>query len=191
MTNRNKAVLRWAVFLLALAGLALVFFTMVADMTPRRKLTRIEGYTAWPREVVEIAETIPVQDGGRVKPLATQAGFMMLRLHGARAMKIAAPDATRGGEQKLRLGPTEWMLDCLFRPRLAMQLPTFRVENSDVLVAAGIEVKDKRDRYSYAQIESGRDRLIELAREYDRVDEKKRGAVQRQMIALAQNVWSF
>ena len=54
---------------------------------------RTKGYRPWSEKVVEIAKRIPVQDGGRVKPLETRAGFLMLKLHGARKMKI------KSGEQ--------------------------------------------------------------------------------------------
>ena len=34
------------------------------------------------------ARDIALQDGGRIKPFSTWAGFTMLKLHGARGMKI-------------------------------------------------------------------------------------------------------
>ncbi|MEC8941789.1 MAG: cytochrome c biogenesis protein CcsA, partial [Verrucomicrobiota bacterium] len=90
---------------------------------------------------------IPVQDGGRVKPFETRAGFLMLKLHGARKMKI------KSGEEKISIGPTEWLLDILFRPELAMKMPTFRLDDSDLLKEVGMDVKNRRDRYSYVDLE--------------------------------------
>ncbi|NJM38810.1 MAG: hypothetical protein HC845_13595 [Akkermansiaceae bacterium] len=52
------------------------------------QVRKIEGYKPWSAETLKAAETIPLQDDGRVKPLSTFAGFSMLRLHGARSMKI-------------------------------------------------------------------------------------------------------
>ena len=110
-------------------------------------IIRTEGYKPWGEEVVETAKSIPVQDGGRVKPFETRAQFLMLKLHGARKMKFES-----GGE-KISIGPTEWLLDILFRPELAMKMPTFRVDDSDLLEEVGMDVKSRRDRYSYLDLE--------------------------------------
>lgn len=153
-----NAAARWVGF-----GLAIVATIAIAIMTnrggfKRPELRQVEGYKAWDPEVVEIAKRIPVQDGGRVKPFETRAGFLMLRLHGKRSMTIRDD---RG--DKIKIGPTEWLLDSLFRPDLAMELPTFRVEDSDLLEEVGVEVKKRRDRYSYADLEPGLQKLGQLA----------------------------
>ena len=36
----------------------------------------------WPPEVVKLAESLPIQDGGRIKPLHTYASFTLLRMNG-------------------------------------------------------------------------------------------------------------
>jgi len=113
----------------------------------------VAGYEPWDAATVEVAREIPVQSGGRVKPFMTRAGFLMLQLHGGRTMTI------RSGGGKIRIGPAEWLLDALFRPELAKQLPTFRIDNSDLLEFVGIEAKDRRDRYSYHELEPGFERL--------------------------------
>ena len=88
MSDSGNKLIRWIVFAVALVALAGVFFGMVAERTPKQDVVKIEDYRAWPESVVEAAETLPVQDGGRVKPFSTLAGFTMLRLHGARSMKV-------------------------------------------------------------------------------------------------------
>ena len=133
-------------------GLAIVVTILIAVVTNRegykkREFREVPGYAKWSEEVVGIAKRIPVQDGGRVKPLETRAGFLMLKLHGARKMKI------KSGEEKISIGPTEWLLDILFRPELAMKMPTFRVDDSDLLKNVGMDVKSRRDRYSYVDLE--------------------------------------
>lgn len=186
MSRQTNKTIRWVIFAVALVGLAGVFLSMVAEMQPRRHLVEVDEYEAWPESAVEAAEGLPVQDGGRVKPFSTWAGFTMLRVHGARSMKVIG----EGGD-KVRLGATEWMLDCLFRPHLAVELPSFRVDDAAVLKAAGIEAKEKRDRYSYLDIEKGRQRLNELATSYERIPDKERDPMQRQLLALEYNVRAF
>ncbi len=171
---------------LAVAGLAAVFYQVVADNMPKGEVRQIEGYTPWAEETITAAETLPVQDGGRVKPLATYAGFTMLGLHGARSMKIEIP-----GKEEITLKPVPWMLDVLFRPRLAVQQPTFRVDNSAALEAIGVKPRGKRDRYSYADIESSREKLNELSQSYAKIEKEKRDPLQNQILDLEANVRTY
>ncbi|QTN31843.1 cytochrome c biogenesis protein CcsA [Akkermansiaceae bacterium] len=177
---------RWVVAVLALGALGLVFVNMLIDNMPKGEAQKVEGYEPWEKATVEAVEALPVQDGGRIKPLSTFAGFRMLQLHGARSMKVQG----KGGEV-FRLKPTEWMMDTLFRPQLAVDLPTFRVDNSEVLKAIGVEAKGRRDRYSYSEISPGLGKLIELAQSYEPIDKKKRDPVQQQTIDLAYNVRNY
>jgi hypothetical protein len=119
----RPAFARWILFGLLCTAVAVVFLLMVKDMTPSSSLRKIDGYTPWPKETVRLAETLPVQDGGRIKPLSTYAGFAMLRLNGQRSVKIED-----GQGKKVTLKPTAWVLDCLFRPDKAAAFPTVRRE---------------------------------------------------------------
>ena len=139
-----------------------------------------------PREfepnTLRLLATLPVQDEGRVKPLDTYAGIRLLRFNGKRSTKNFAGK---------RIGPTEWIADCLFRPQIARHYKTFLLQDSDVAVAVGVEAQRKRDRYSYAQLAPARRKLIELARAYSEIPRDKQTAVQAQLINLAQNVVEF
>ena len=138
----------------------------------------------WPAAVVELAERLPIQDGGRIKPLHTFAGFTLLRLHGTR--RIETPE----GE---RLTPVEWLLDVLFFPAAACDYAVFIVQNAEVVEAIGVsrEGKKKRDRYSFNELRPGVPRLFGLAREYARIEPAQRSAVQEQIHVLAGNVAYF
>jgi ABC-type transport system involved in cytochrome c biogenesis permease subunit len=177
---------RWAAAMLAMAGLVVVFYNLVVDNTPKGEIRKIENYKPWSADMLRAAETLPVQDGGRIKPLTTYAGFTMLSLHGARSMKVA--DST-GKEQRIK--PTAWLLDILFRPQFAIQQPTFRIDNSAVLEAIGVKPRGKRDRYSYADIEPGRDKLGELTEAYGKIEAKKRDSLQTQVLDLATNLRAY
>ncbi|MDB4673191.1 cytochrome c biogenesis protein CcsA [Verrucomicrobiales bacterium] len=138
----------------------------------------------WSKEIVSVMETLPIQEGGRIKPLDTHARFTMLALHGKRGMKLA--DGTK-------LTPTEWLLDCLFYPEIAKTYPTFIVDNADTITALGLERHEKRrDRYTYEELLPGRDKLQELSLEARKVeDTNDRSLFQRQIIQLHGQVNTF
>jgi ABC-type transport system involved in cytochrome c biogenesis permease subunit len=166
--------------------LAAVFYNMVVDVMPKGEVRQVEGYTAWEKETLKVAESIAIQNGGRIKPLSTYAGFTMLSMHGARSMEV------RGNSDKtIKIKPTAWLMDTLFRPQLAIKLPTFRIDNSAVLEAIGVKARGKRDRYSYADIEPAREKLVELAKSYELIAKDKRDPVQEQTITLAYNLREY
>jgi ABC-type transport system involved in cytochrome c biogenesis permease subunit len=167
-------------------GLLGTFAMMVRDMSPKGEAIKIAGYQPWSKETLAIAEKIPVQEGGRVKPLSSQAAFSMLRMRGDRTIKVQNDEG-----KTISIKPTAWMMDCLFRPNYAVEMPTFRVDNGMAIQAIGMEMKDQRDRYSYKQLEDSIPKLFELAQAYEKMDEKKRDAVQKQVIDLAYNVRNY
>ena len=138
---------RWTGFALAIVATIWIAVVTNRDGYSKEEYQQVEGYSKWNDETVEIAKGIPVQDGGRVKPFETRAQFLMLKLHGARKMKFES------GGKEISIGPTEWLLDILFRPELALKMPTFRVDDSELLENVGMEVESRRDRYSYIQLE--------------------------------------
>jgi ABC-type transport system involved in cytochrome c biogenesis permease subunit len=203
MSNSSSKIGRWIAAGLATLLLAAMFYNVVKDNMPKGDVRKIEGYKPWDPETLKVAETLPVQDGGRIKPLSTFAGFTMLSLHGARSMEIEGEPTklssfarfVRGlrgkNERTVKIKPTAWMMDTLFRPQLAIKLPTFRIDNSAVLEAIGVKTRGKRDRYSYEDIESGREKLVELAKSYEAIEKEKRDPVQTQTIDLAYQMRNY
>jgi ABC-type transport system involved in cytochrome c biogenesis permease subunit len=177
---------KWVVAILALVGFAVALTNVFIDNMPKGEVQKVADYEPWEKETVELLESLPVHDGGRVKPFSTYAGFEMLSVHGARSMKVEGKD---GKVHKLK--PTEWLMDTLFRPHLAVNLPTFRVDNSEVLEAIGVKPKGRRDRYSYEEIADGRDKLMDIARSYEGIEEDDRDPVQQQTIDLARSMMSY
>ncbi len=186
MTATRPSIGRWIAAVLAAAGLATVFYQLVMDNMPKGEVREVENYTPWSAETLRTAAPVPIQDGGRIKPLSTYAGFTMLQLHGARSMKISDGN---GNEYKLK--PTGWLLDLLFRPQLAVHQPTFRIDNSAAVEAIGLKPRGKRDRYSYADISPGREKLGELAQTYSAIDSKERDPMQAQVLDLASNLRTY
>ena len=141
----------------------------------------------WAPELVEQFATLPVQDGGRVKPLDTVAQFQLLRLNGKRSFETA------WGE---KLDSTAWLMDCLFYPEVARGYRVFLVRDQAVLEAFGarVEGRKKSDRYSYDELVSSRERREQLLAEAGRIhsiEERQRSSVDAQLYILAVNVRDF
>ena len=142
-----------------------------------------EGREPWSKDIVSLFSVLPVQDGGRIKPLDTYAQFTMLQLNGKRSF------TTEDGE---RLKPVPWLLDVLFYPEIARTYQDFVVDNYDVISAIGVDIHDKRrSRYSYDELEPGIAKLMSMAQEYSAIDAKQRNLVQQGVLDLANNVFTF
>ena len=139
---------------------------------------------AWTEETLRLASLLPKQDRGRVKPLSTAASFSLLRMNHKRSHVNLD-----GAKRK----PIAWFLDTLLFPDLAEKEKFFVVPDSAVLDTIGVahDKKKKRDRYSYAELRPGLDKLFELAREYGHIEEKARSREQSQVVMLANAVFEF
>jgi len=131
------------------------------------------------QRTIELFELLPVQDGGRIKPLSTLADFTLLRISGRKSLTRA--DETRASS-------TEWLLDVCFYPQAADVERVFRVDDGAALDAVGITHQKKRDRYSFEDLRPGFDKLFEKANEYHRIDPKLRDSVQGQIVNLAEAI---
>ena len=185
----NATIGRWIVFSLGLLAVTVIALFAIKDSMATGDTRTIPNYKPWEEATLDKAALLPVQEGGRVKPLGTYAGFTMLGLHGARKMEIIG----EGGE-KVTIKPLAWMLDCLFRPELANELPTFRVDNAEVLDAVGIPSKGRRDRYSYNDLKPGLEKLKQMGSAYEEIskrDPKLLKPVEQQTLTMAYTVRNY
>ncbi len=136
------ATLRVALVILFLVVELAILAYALRGVIQKDEVRKIPGYAPWSEEVLAIAEQIPVQSGGRVKPFSSFARFEMLKYRGDLKMEIES------GGKVHKIGPTEWLLDSLFRPELAEKLPVFRIDDSDILIPFGITGKERRTRLS-------------------------------------------
>ncbi|MGJ8656876.1 MAG: cytochrome c biogenesis protein [Akkermansiaceae bacterium] len=169
--------------ILAVAGMGIK--SLIVKSPPKD----VGGYTKWDERVVEEMRSLPVQDGGRIKPFQTLARRYMYAMHGDRGMKILLEG------KKEKLTPTEWLMDVMFRPEMADHLPSFRVDNSDILEQVGMDVQSLRDRYSFDQIKP---HLTELQNAYEAIHkqigkagEKSLSSEQEQMYAFARLLQTY
>ncbi len=138
----------------------------------------------WNEEIIAVAATLPIQDQGRIKPLETCARFKLLRFNGRSYCRTA---------EKTKINAMEWLLNCLFFPDETTLYPQFLIENDAVLNAIKISIpgKKKRDRYSYRELESGRELLFTQAQQYSSIEKKNQTLVQSQIIHLAENLTDY
>ncbi len=180
-------VARWILFALGVVFVLGIAGVAIRNASPPEEVRVVADYVPWDEETLRLAESIPVQDGGRIKPLTTYAGFTMLRFYGARKMEIRPSEDA----DSVKLKPIAWMMDALFRPHLSVRQPSFRVEDSAVIEAIGAEPGERRDRYSYEDLEPGRERLLELASSYARMEKDERTPLENQILTLAENVRNY
>lgn len=153
----------------------------------------------WDAQTLELFGSLPVQEGGRIKPMSTVAAFKLLKLRGKRSWR--GPE--RPGDSRVQralmgvshpeLGPVEWLMDTLFYPRAAAAYPVFLVQSDELADAIGVphQGKRKRDRYSYLELLPGRDKLYQLADQYMEMPERELTGLQRQLVNLAHNVADY
>jgi len=138
----------------------------------------------WDEDVLDMFRTLPMQESGRVKPLDTFAGFMLLNMNANRDW-----EDTQGNKHS----HIEWFVNTMFFPETAKHYKVFFIENAEVLDDIGVEQGDagRFGRYSFAQLEPAIPRLLDLAREYSRIEPKDQTAYQRQVLDLWNKVSQY
>ena len=106
---------------------------------------------------VEAFAELPVQVGGRIKPLDSVARNTLLVLS-SRQKVVTAEGAT--------LSPIEWFMDLTMRPEVADDYPIFKIEFPDDLGLAGLAKEGERY-YSFNQLLPFSD---ELSRAYGQIN---------------------
>lgn len=101
-----------------------------------------------------------VQDGGRLKPVSTYAGFHLLRRWAKEALLLIRRKG-KGSFPRWNGCWTAW-----FRPELAEQYPVFLVNREEVVRRLHLpDQKDKRKKYSYAQLAERWEEMTRAVRE--------------------------
>ncbi len=122
---------------------------------------------------LESLKKIPILDEGRIKPLDTYARNLLLRFSGKNSFE--------------KKDAVDWFAQLLFAAETTREDKIFLINNSAIPQALGIDPEGKR-RYSFAQIEPHIQKLQELARAADHIDEKKRDIVENEIIRLYVNI---
>ena len=182
----SSILLRVGAGLLVAGGLLLPATAAGATDPSELSTSGAEPPIGWSEATAEALEALPLQHGGRVKPLRTWADYKLLAIANARKVTVE-----RGGEE-LKIDAVQWALDCFFDPDLAATYRVVQVDDWDVLRAAGVDLDafqgthKKRDRWSYEQLRPVRDELMRRAQraQAKATDERTREETQTLDLAL-------
>lgn len=122
---------------------------------------------------LEGLKSLPVLEGGRVKPLDTYARVTLLQLSSKSTFK---------GRPAI-----DWLARVMFTPTQAVDDAIFRINNTDVIYALGLEPQEG-SRYTFALLGPAIGKLSQLADKAMKVDEKKRTPVESEIIRVANNL---
>src|SRR5688572_24595393 len=136
----------------------------------------------WSKETLDIVSRIPIQEGGRIKPLSTFARFKLVSFNG----KTTTIDS-----QSRKISAMEWLLDCFFYPQAANQYKIFLIENPEVMQTLGLPDEKKRDRFSYDQVMTARDTIAQKGEEYHKIDSKQRTPFENQIVNLYESIIEY
>ncbi|NTW85985.1 MAG: cytochrome C assembly protein, partial [Holophagaceae bacterium] len=112
--------------------------------------------------------TLPILEGGRVKPLDSVARNSLLVIHSRQGFRHAGHN----------VGPDEWLLDVLFRPQVADQQPIFVIDDLDVLGLIGAKQTKARNYFSFSELGPHLDEIQKQAATAQPIAPQKRSRFQ-------------
>jgi ABC-type transport system involved in cytochrome c biogenesis permease subunit len=116
---------------------------------------------------------IPVQVGGRVKPLETVARNSLLIIHTRQTLQLP------GGE----IGPSRWLADTLFNAPVSDQYPAFVIQNAEVLGLFGWQQSDRKY-FSFADLIPFLKQIDDQGDQADKLQAVERSAYQSAILNL-------
>jgi len=164
MTMSRNNLLAWLAGALALLG-ALVY------ALPRGKARGFD---------VNTIASLPVLEGGRVKPLDSVSRNALLMIRSKSSIY----------HKGRFISANEWILDMMFRPSVADQQPAFVIDNPEVLGLLGIQQTSGR----YYTFEAIRPRIQEIERQAQtaqQVDARARTPFQSGVVNLFDKVYLY
>ena len=117
---------------------------------------------------------IPVQVGGRVKPLDTVARNSLLIMHGKQELRL---------DDGRTLSAMQWLTDVLFNAPTADRYPVFIVQNDEVLGLFGWE-QSQRKYFSFAEFAPFLEQIAEQGDQADKLEAVERSAFQSAILNL-------
>ena len=164
-------------FLLLNIFLLFSFFSLEAE---------VNSYEKWSKDWVSKMRCLPIQEGGRIKPISSYARYTLLRFSGKSSVKFFAE------KKKWNISETEWLFDCFFRPKIAVEQKIFQVEDISVLQTLGFQIQGKkRNHYSYTFLLQEREKLKNLTEYYRSLEKEELSRLQKQILSLGENVFLF
>ncbi len=115
-----------------------------------------------------------------MKPLDSVARNSLLVIRGAQTFQ----------HEGRTIGPTEWLLDVLFRPDVSDAQPVFQIDDPDVLGLLGMPQTSQR-RFAFTVIAPHLQQVDQQATAASRIDSKQRTRFQRAVTNLAERVYLY
>ncbi len=122
---------------------------------------------------------IPIQEGGRIKPLDTYARNQTLAFYGKRKIKHE------------KLSAIDWLLNLFTHPEKGLDQQIFNIRNPEVVNALELEWTNNFHKYSYNEIFPGVENQLTLIRSIFEKKEKDRDVFESQFAELYQNIMKY
>ena len=124
-------------------------------------------------------KNIPIQEGGRIKPLDTYARNQTLAFYGKRKINHE------------NLSAIDWILDLVIFPEKGLEQKIFNIRNPDIVNALGLEWTNNFHKYSYSEIFPGVQDQLPLIRNIFEKKDEDRDLFENQLIEIYQNVMKY
>ena len=122
---------------------------------------------------------IPIQEGGRIKPLDSFARNQSLAFYGKRKIKHE------------NLSAIDWILNLFTHPEKGLDQKVFNLRNPEVVNALGLIWTNNFHKYSYNELFPGIEKQLPLIREIFEKKEVDRDVFESQLVEIYQNVMKF
>ena len=125
--------------------------------------------------------TLPILEGGRVKPLDSLARNSLLMIHSRQGFRHAGRT----------VGPDEWILDLMFRPLVADQQPIFVIDDPDVIGLIGAKQTKNRNYFSFADLTPHLDEIQKQAMNAQPKKPQSRSRFENAVVNLFDRVYLY
>jgi len=126
-----------------------------------------------------LVSDIPIQEGGRIKPLDSFARNQSLAFYGKRKIKHD------------NLSAMDWLLNLFTHPEKGLDQKVFNLRNPEVVNALDLAWTNNFHKYSYNELFPGIEKQLPLIREIFEKKEAERDVFETQLVEVYQNVMKF
>ena len=124
-------------------------------------------------------KNIPIQEGGRIKPLDTYARNQALAFYGKRKIKHE------------EISAIDWMIDLFIHPEKGLEQKIFNIRSPDIVNALDLEWTNNFHKYSYSEIFPGIQNQLPLISNIFDKKEEDRDLFENQLVELYQNMMKY
>lgn len=135
-------------------------------------------------DVAEFSK-LPVQEGGRIKPLDTVARNKLMMLRGKQTVRL--PKTSDSSNKAKNLNAIVWLMDVVMRPEVANTYKVFRIDNADVLGLFGWEQSSKEKYFSFDELKPHLEEIFKQAAHIN-PDKELRTVFEEQLEKLDQSL---